>query len=63
MKRTLCIEPHICMDCKKETYCKTYRWACPWTNEDEDQMCDECLDKAAEAMYKFEEDQSNGVIV
>jgi len=38
----MCDKTHICQQCKKETKCVTYTWACPWINDDEIQMCEEC---------------------
>lgn len=39
----ICKETHECRVCKKQTTCDTYKWACPWKNGDEIQMCDKCL--------------------
>lgn len=46
--KKLCTDEHICAKCKKPTLCHTYTWACPWRNEDEDDMCDPCMEKFAE---------------
>lgn len=53
----MCEASHICMDCKQSTLCNTYRFACPWINDDELKMCDGCLEKLADDMYKFEAEQ------
>lgn len=50
----LCFEPHFCVRCQEETFCKTYRWACSWIGGDEDQYCDSCMGIIAEEMEQHE---------
>ena len=52
--KDLCTQTHTCYRCKKPTLCQTYTWACPWINEDEDQMCDLCMDLSAREMLQYE---------
>ncbi len=55
--KSLCTDIHICHMCRLETKCDTYTWACPWRNDDEDQMCDSCMKKFAESYEEFENEQ------
>lgn len=49
----LCDDTHICMECFEECICGTYEWACPWKNDDENQICDWCMDKYDEEYDDF----------
>jgi hypothetical protein len=49
----LCTQQHICMKCKKPCLCNTYPWACPWINDDEDKMCEPCLDEFAQEYQEW----------
>ena len=51
--KQLCTDTHICHSCKKPAQCETYTWACPWRNEDEDQMCDSCMTEFAKSYQEF----------
>lgn len=38
-----CNRIHKCIQCGVElSVCQLPTWACPWLNEDEDQLCDPC---------------------
>jgi hypothetical protein len=55
---------HHCVVCKSDyncPYCHTPQsFICPTLNDDEDaNMCDACLDKAAEDMQKWADEQDN----
>lgn len=49
-----CNMVHTCHRCGRATWCGTYKWACPWLNGDEDQMCQDCLGEVAGEMYDAE---------
>lgn len=51
--KQLCDQLHICDSCKKQCYCRTYLFACPWINDDEDRMCDPCMGKFTEEYEKY----------
>jgi hypothetical protein len=50
----MCYTLHICARCGAECQCGTYTWACPWRNDDEDQMCSECMRQVTQEMEEFE---------
>lgn len=43
--KKLCYDDHECISCHNITKCGTYTWACPWRNDDEDQMCGRCMEE------------------
>jgi len=60
-KWNLCTTEHICHRCKQPCFCQTYTWACPWRNDDEDQMCDSCMNITTMEFYKFEDDRAEEI--
>ena len=50
----LCKAIHKCARCGDDCKCYTYKWACPWINDDEDKMCEICMDETADEMEEFE---------
>ena len=55
-----CEDVHTCRRCKKKCLCQTYAWACPWRNDDEDQMCDPCMEIVAKEVEEFWKDMGDG---
>lgn len=55
----LCKDEHICQRCQQSTKCETYVWACPWINDDEDQMCVDCELMTAVEMWDFEQSEDD----
>ena len=50
----ICDDIHECSSCHKPTTCNTYRWACPWKNDDEDMMCMDCMEEEEIRQYEHE---------
>lgn len=51
----MCTDTHVCRRCQNECLCHTYVWACPWWNDDEDDMCDSCMITVALEMEAWDD--------
>lgn len=53
---TFCTTPHECKKCGRTTLCMTYLQYCPWLNQLDDQLCDECWNITSEELHAFEKE-------
>lgn len=57
--KNLCFDDHICIACGEPCCCGTYTWACPWRNDDEDQLCGACYEEEYERQLAYYEGIDN----